>query len=168
MVKIKLKTLTATTIASALSLSAVVAQTAEGLFVHPVDGSAIQSTALDNIQRLTFDGNDLSVVENTNGTTAGYALDDVAKLTFGDIIVMNIDNPTAQSAIDVNVYVTPAGELVVESPVAVKSLVLFSMSGTQMLRTNSTSISLTSLQTGVYVLLVETNQGNISKKIIKK
>ena len=150
-----------------MSLSVAVAQTTDGLLVHPANGSAVQGTALNNIQRLTFDGNNLSV-ENTNGTVANYILTDIAKLTFGDITITNIDNPAAQSAIDVNVYFTPEGELVVESPAAVKSLALFAIDGKSVLRNNSTSISLVSLPTGIYILLIETQQGNVSKKIIKK
>ena len=133
------------------------------------------TTMLNNIQQLSFSGGDLSV-KTLDGNTAVYALDDIAKLRFGDMIITDVSNPPA-TGLDVIVYVTPAGDVVVECPVAIQSVALVAVDGKILQRTASvetlhatslqqTSINVSNLPKGVYLLQIATTQGAVVKKII--
>ena len=101
-----------------------------------------------------------------------YNYDDIAKITFVDNYT-GINNPVAKSGSDVIVHITPAGDLTVESAVAIKSLTLFSIDGRLISKDNYTFVetqSIVSLQgkpAGVYLVRVETEQGTVVKKIVK-
>jgi len=169
MTKSKLKTFGLATIALAMSLS--YAQAADALFVHPADGSSAGISALDNVQRITFSGGDMSV-KPFSGDVDLYSLDYIAKITFGDIEITDVTTMPI-SGFDVVVYVTPAGEIVVESPVAIQSLTLFNVDG-KILRVAVVetqciaSLPVSTLPTGIYLLQIKTQQSIITKKIIKK
>jgi hypothetical protein len=147
-----------------LSINAAYSQ--DALIIHKADGSSKGNYALDKIQRITFSDDDLSV-KPFDGDVAVYAFDDVAKLTFGDIEIVDVVNPPA-TALDVVVYVTREGEIVIESPVAVQSVTLFNIDGKVLRVTTETTINASSLTTGVYILQIKTVQGVVAKKIIKK
>jgi len=151
-----------------LAINAANAQ--EALIVNKTNGSSAESAVLDNIQRLSFSSSNVSV-KMVDGHTAVYALDDVSKITFGDVIISDVTNPPA-TGLDVVVYVTPAGEIVVESPVAIQSLTLFNVDG-KMLRSVSVvetghvpSLHASTLPTGIYLLQIKTPKGIITKKLI--
>ena len=151
-----------------LAINAAYAQ--EALIVYKI-GSSPTETALDNIQRITFSGNDMSV-KPFEGDVDAYSLDNIAKITFGDIVITNVTPPPATD-LEVIVYVTASGEIVIESPVAIQSLTLFNIDG-KVLRVATVeaqcvaSLSVSTLLTGVYILQIKTQQGIITKKIIKK
>ena len=156
-------------------LSINTAYSQEALMVHGRDGSCPVSTALNNIQRITFSDDNMSV-KPFDGDVAVYALDDIAKLTFGDMIITNVANPPA-TGFDVVVYVTPAGEIVVESPVGIQSLTLFNVDGkilrvaaveTRHATSLQTTVNASTLPTGIYILQIKTQQGIVARKIIKK
>jgi len=177
--KISILIIGLTTVALALSLSATKA--ADALLIHPTDGSSSESFALDNVQRITFSGNDIIVetwrTASPDNNIEIYTLDYVSKITFGNVNSNSIANPSATS-LDVLVYTTPAGEFIVESPISIKSLTLFTIDGkilatqTQLvgtLRATSlqASVNVSGLPSGVYILLIDTVQGTVAKKIIK-
>ena len=158
-----------------LLLSISAAHSQDALMVHSRDVACRVSTAsLDNIQRITFSDNDLSI-KPFSGDITVYALDDIAKITFGDAGTGVTTLPTI--GLDVVVYVTPAGEIVVESPVAVQLLTLFNVDG-KMLRVAAvetrhatslqTTLNASTLPAGIYLLQIKTQQGVVAKKIIKK
>ena len=158
----------------AMSLS--YAQADDALRVHCRDAMhCVSTTALDNIQRITFSSSDMSI-KPFSGDVDVYVLDNIAKLTFGDIEITDVTTLPA-TGLDVVVYITPAGEIIVESPVAVQSLTLFNVGG-KILRVRTvetrhatslqTTLNTSTLSTGVYLLRIETQQGIITKKIIKK
>ena len=65
-------------------------------------------------------------------------------------------------------YVTPAGEVIVESSVAVQSLTLFDVTGKIAVETrHATALHASALPAGVYFLQINTAQGSVIKKIIK-
>jgi len=179
MTKNQLKTIGLTT---ALAMSLSYAQAAEALFVHPADGSSAASSALDNIQRITFSDGDMSV-KPFGGDADVYILDNIAKITFGNIEITDVTNLPA-TGLDVVVYVTPAGGIVVESPEAIQMLTLFNVDGkilrsvaaaTATVETHGraslqlqTTLDASTLPTGVYLLQIKTQQGVVTKKIIKK
>ena len=173
MTKNQLKTVGLTTIALAMSLS--YAQAAEALFVHPADGSSAVSSVLDNIQRITFSDSDMSV-KPFGGDADVYIFDNIAKITFGNIEITDVTTPPAPG-LDVVMYVTLAGRIVVESPEAIQSLTLYNVDG-KILRIAAvethgraslqTTLDASTLLTGVYLLQIKTQQGVVTKKIIKK
>jgi len=144
------------------------------LIVNKNDGSPADKILLNNIQQLSFLNESLSI-ETSNGNEV-VAFDDIAKLFFGDMNTNGINNPTAKSDFDVLVYVTPAGDVIVKSPVAIKSLSLFSVDGKMILveRYNTAIVEtlratslLRNVPAGVYLLRVETTQNTVVKKIVK-
>ena len=156
-----------------LLLSINTAHSQSHLTMHKVDGSAAEGVKLDNIERLSFSGGNLSV-KTSDGNSAVYALDNVAKLRFENVIPTDVNNSTS-NRIDVVVYANQAGEVVVESPVAIQSLALLGVDG-KMLRivetrhatSLQTTLNVSSLPTGVYLIRIETLQGTVVKKMIKQ
>ena len=152
------------------------AHSQEALIVHKTGGSAAKSFALDNVQRITFSGDNLSV-KQFDGNDSAYALDDIAKLTFGDMIITDVKAPSAPIRLEVVVYSTSPGELVVKSSAAIQSLTLFNIGG-KILHANAieterapslqTAVNISAFPTGVYLLQINTEQGTVVKKIIKK
>ena len=138
----------------------------EALIVHKNNGSPDDKTLLNNIQQLSLSDENLSV--KTSSGSEVYALDDIAQLLF-DGVTTGINNPLVQSNLDVLVSITPEGDVMVESPVAIKSLALFSVDG-RMISTTVETLHATSLRNvpaGVYLLRVETEQGTAFKKVVK-
>ena len=154
-----------------LLLSISTAHSQSHLVIYKADGSA-EDARLDNIERLSFSDGNLSV-KTSDGNSAVYALDNV-KLRFEDVIHAGVNDPVT-NGIDVVVYANQAGEVVVKSPVAIQSLALLGMDG-KMLRTVETgrapslqtTLNVSSLPTGVYLLRIETLQGTVVKKMIKQ
>ena len=153
-------------IASSMPLS--YAHAGDALLVHPAGGFSAAGSALDNIQRITFSGGDMSV-KSFSGNVDVYILDDVAKITFGDLDITDITTLPVPG-FDVVVYVTPAGEIVVESSVVVQSLTLFNVDGKIVRVCNveslQTTLNASSLPTGIYILKIKTEEGIITKKLI--
>ena len=152
------------------------AHSQEALIVHKTGGTAAKSFVLDNIQRISFSGDNLSV-KLLDGNDTAYALDDVAKLTFGDIIITDVKAPSAPNQLEIVVYATSPGEIVVKSSVTIQSLTLFNVDGkilhneaVETLGATSlqTTFNISTLPTGVYLLRIKTEQGTVVKKITKK
>ena len=145
----------------------------DALIVHKNDGSSANKILLNDIQQLSFSDENL-LVETPNGSEM-YAFGDIAKLLFGDSNATGINDPPARRSLDVLVYVTPAGDVTVESPSAIRSLTLFDVAGRTISveRCNAAAVETlhaTSLQgrpTGIYLLRVETEQGTVVKKAVK-
>ncbi|MCL2598198.1 MAG: T9SS type A sorting domain-containing protein [Paludibacter sp.] len=142
------------------------------LIVKKTDGSPIDKILLNNIQQLSFSGDSLSI-ETLTGSEI-VAFDGIAKLFFGDMNTSGIKNPPAQVGFDVIVSVTPAGDVTVESPVAIKSLTLFSVDGKMISKQHCNGVetwhaaSLQGRPAGVYILRVETEQNTVVKKVVKQ
>jgi len=136
------------------------------LIIHKNDGSPAGKILLNDIQQLSFSDENLSV-ETPNGSEV-YVYKDIMKLLFGDMNTAGINNAPVQGGFDVRVSVTPEGDVVVESPVAIKSLALFSADG-KMISTHvmtGYAPSLRNAPAGVYLLRVETGQGTVVKKVV--
>ena len=144
------------------------------LIVQKNDGSPVDKILLKNIQQLSFSGDNLSV--KTSSGSKVYAFDDITKLLFGAGSPTGILNPTAQSDFDVVVHVTAAGDVTVESPVAIKSLTVYSVDGKMIsvekynaaaVETLQATSLLQNVPAGIYFLRVETTRGTVVKKIVK-
>ena len=145
-----------------LPISAIHSQNA--LFVHKTNEN-IESSLLEHIQRITFEDDHL-IVKISEDNTMTHPLDGVAKVTFEDMISTDATNPDAIKP-DAVVYITLTGDIVVESPATVQSLMLFTMEG-KMLRIATTTINVSAFPTGVYLLRINTEKGLITKKMIIK
>ena len=147
------------------------AASGDTLIVHKNNGFPASKILLSNIQQLSFSDENLSV-ETSSGSEV-YAFDDIAKILFEDGSTTGIHNPSAQSSFDVVVYVTSAGDAIVESPIAIKSLVLFSVDGKMISKQQydgvkmQCTVSLQNSAAGIYLLRIETEQGMVVKKLVK-
>ena len=154
-----------------LLLSMNTAYSQEALIVHPANGSLATSFVLENIQHITFSNDNLSVKSFDCNDVVVRSLDNVEKITFGDKLPASLIPP---STADLNVvaYITPDGVIVVKSSAIVQSLKLFDLNGkilrTTTQKTPQTSINISSLPAGIYLLRIETKQGTKINKIIKK
>jgi hypothetical protein len=143
----------------------------EALIVYKKDNSSADTTMLSDIQQISFREDNMSI-EMLNDNKI-YAFEDIAKLLFGDIGTTGINNPSMQNSFDILVYVAPTGNVVVESPITIKSLKLFSIDGKMISMQDYKDlekqciVSLRDNAAGVYLLQVETEQGTIVKKVIK-
>ena len=156
-----------------LSINAAHAQ--EALNVHHRDGASPISIQLDKILRITFSDNDMTV-KQTDGVVS-YALDNIAKLTFGDVIITGIGAPAVSNAFDVLVYSLSPGEIRVESSAAIRRLAVFAIDGKKMYADDvqtghapslQKTVNISAFPQGIYLLQIETQQGTAVKKIIKK
>lgn len=129
----------------------------ETLFIHKADNASYDEFLLDDIRKLSLSNIDLSV-EMRNAEPLLYAINDIEKLIFGgmssDIIY------SGQDKFNVIAYFTKEGDLVVESPEDIQSLMLFGIDGR--------IIAARNLPTGIYLVRVETSQGVVVKKVIKQ
>jgi len=141
------------------------------LVIGKNDNSAADKILLKDIQKLSFTDVNLTV-EMVSGSKA-YPFEDIVKLFFKEEINTGIQNPPAQSAVDAIVSVSPAGDATVESPAAIRSLMLFSVDGKIISKQQYSgvktpcTVSLQNSAAGVYLLRVETTQGAVVKKIVK-
>jgi len=147
----------------AIGLIAVVFNVAatDALFVHSTGGSSAPSVPLDNIQRLTFNGDSL-FLKTTDGNETCYLLDNV-KITFEDFNVTDISD--LQNTVEIKLYPNPSSDyVIIDSPVAITSwtggMLKHSVAASQ--------IQVSDLPTGVYFLYIDTANGIITKKIIKQ
>ena len=145
----------------------------DALIIEQNNGSPAEKITLSDIQQLSFSDENLSVEKSSNNEA--YAFDDIAKLLFNISAATGINNQPARSDFDVLVSITPAGDVIVESPVAIKSLALFSADGKMISeeKCNAATVetlhatSLRNAPAGVYLLRVETEQGTVFKKVVK-
>ena len=143
----------------------------EVLVVHKNDGSPIETMLLNEIQQIYFSDESVSV-ETLSGNKV-YELNNVAKLLFDHGGTTGINNPATPNSPEVFVQISPTGDVIVESLVAIKSLTLFSVEGKMIFTQHGNSkdkqfaFSLQDNAAGVYLLQVETEQGTVVKKVVK-
>ena len=163
----KLKTFGLTLIAFALSLFTAQAQLTDVLSVYPDNGSIPANYALGNIQRVTFLTDDFSVLL-LNGNNFAYAYENTDKIVFANAdIFTDISNPLVPG-LNIVTYITPAGELVVDSFADIKSLTLLSIDGKILQKGISSSMFVGYLPASIYLLQIETAQGIVVKKVFKQ
>jgi hypothetical protein len=140
--------------------------------VHEFGTSSSDSYQLTDLRRITFPDTQLLVL-SVDGTPANYVLSAIRKITFGEESApkpMSVSDDSAEEQVVV-AYITPSGEVVVKSEAEMLSLALYDISGKRLLHTsasdNSTSLSVTGIPSGVYLLQITTKQGIVVKKIIK-
>jgi hypothetical protein len=145
------------------------AQESEALRVHHQSEDLTHSAMIDDIHRISFTEDNHLVLKSLTAEKTTH-FDDIQKLTFGEYIVSGGTTAISETlaGLDVAVYISPNGEIRVESAAAVKKLSLFSIVGRLENQSHRSTISAGHLPAGVYLLHIETEQGNITKKIIKQ
>lgn len=128
---------------------------------------ATASSALANIQRITFSDDNLQI-KPFEGNVSVYAFDKIAKITFEDVIILDITNPPATNLVHVVVYSTSQGEIIIESSVDIQRIALFNTDGKILYVGKQINIDISTFPTGIYILQIETIRGTIAKKIIKQ
>jgi hypothetical protein len=137
----------------------------ENMVIHLTDNSNV-TVKMTDIQRITFNGDQMLLKKTANSTPSTYLLDNINSITFTDSTHGGgIANLTEQ--IDVHVYLNAYGEIVVESPYSIKGLTVFDLTGRTLTATLGSSVNVNFLSMGIYLLTVETTQGTVSKKFIK-
>lgn len=161
MQKGKLKTFGLTAIAFVLPL--FVMQASDALLIYPVSGtSSSEKIELSSIQKITFSDNNLNVKPFIDNAVV-YDIGNIRKIVFEDI-PLGVVNSLAP---DLNISITPAGELVVEGITDVKSLTLLSTVGNIIQKTTSSRMNISFLPENIYLLQIDTAKGMVVKKIIK-
>ena len=140
------------------------AQQPTAMNVHQTNGK-VQSTALVNIQHITFETD--ALVLTTSEGTFRLPLNDVEYIAFGE----NSSVGTAVENVDVNTTrITPLGnQLQIESEYTIKNLYLVDMTGKLLDNQKLSSVNeatVTLPQSGVFVLFLETSKGYVARKVI--
>lgn len=108
-----------------------------------------------------------------DGMTVYFAFvnitDDGFKLYIDDIRVEEQNDLSTEELVDdnFNVYPNPTTAIVNVEVNQLKELTLMTLSGQKLIESKENSINLSSINTGIYLLVVETETGTYSKKIVK-
>jgi len=145
----------------AMLFSFAIAQGQNNLVINFTDNSNVIIT-FDNIQRITFDSDNL-LLKTTTGTTNSYLLDHIASITFFDKVGIEQFTET----IDVHIFVNSSGEIMVETPHQIHALTVFDLVGRKVATGIQSKLNVNFLNTGIYILQVATDKGLVSKKFIK-
>ncbi len=143
----------------------------DALIIHKNETPFVDKILLNEIQQFSFSEDNFSI-EASNGNQT-YAFSEISKIRLGDMDGSGIRNPSLRSDFDVLVSFTPAGDVVVESVVAIKSLALFGIDGKMISKQRGNGVGtqytvlLQGRVAGVYLLRVETEQGAVVKKVVK-
>ena len=133
------------------------------LFVYPADGSSKKSFLLDDIQKVTFTGGDM--VLKTTDSNETFALAAVGKLTFENATGI----PVLPVASEINLYPNPAVDYIrIDTSVEITSWSLFDLSGKSLKSGSDLQIPVIDLPAGFYFLKLDTANGSVTKKIIKR
>ena len=134
------------------------------LLVHPAEGGSAKSFSLDNIQKITFSGDNM-LLKTTDGNET-FPLANVGKITFGEIMGI----PVLSRTPEISIYPNPAVDYTrVDSPVEIKSWTLLNMNGKALKHSVfNLQIPVSDLPTGIYLLRLNTDNGSVTKKFIKR
>ena len=135
------------------------------LVVNKSDSSPAEQTLLDDIRRLVFAGSNLSLLPGS-GSTVFYPFSSIAGLSFEEDGTTGVSIPAA--SFDANVYLTPQGEIIVQTGALIRSLTLLGAEGKILGKSHSNALSVSHLPAGVYLLRIETTQGTTVKKVINR
>jgi hypothetical protein len=143
--------------------------------VHKSDIYPSFDYSLEEIRQITFADGQL-LVHSVDGTYKDHTLSAIQKISFSEKTESEKGDGTSVSdgladKQAMVAYITPSGEVVVESEAKILSLTLYDVSGKRLLHTlvsgNSSSLSVSGIPSGVYLLQITTEQGIVVKKIIK-
>ena len=68
-----------------------------------LNDGALHSVLLDDVQRITFSSGDELLLKTTAGSEKAFALDDIFKISFGDMIVTAVETWRAASLQSANI-----------------------------------------------------------------
>jgi hypothetical protein len=144
------------------ALAVSVAQASDTLFIH---SKVDKSVELGTIRCITFGNGNLLL--KTSNSSIEASLIDITKITFSSDKA-NSNSQLKTTNIDIALYFTPQGDVVVKTPLMVRSINVYDINGRLVLRTADTKVNTGTLAHGVYLLQIGTEKGSVTKKIIKK
>jgi hypothetical protein len=128
--------------------------------INLIDNTTVK-TSFSDIQKITFYTDEMLL--KTNSDENGYLLDNIASITF----LEEVGIKEVKEAIDVNVFITSSGEIVVESSHQINKLTVFDLAGREVTISLQNKMNINFLPAGLYILQVATDKGLVSKKFIK-
>ena len=138
----------------------------ERLYVYSADG-AVQSFALEDLRKITFSEQGVTVHPKIIGHTPTFLYNDVSVMTFKSKL-------TAIPAVkisDVKLFLE-TDNLLIESNTEISAVKLYNLQGRlltqQALQSLSANISLSAYPAGIYIVQVVNQQGVSIHKIIKQ
>jgi len=142
-------------------LSTFILQAQNTMVINLTDHTKVKNS-IDNIQRITFNGDNL-LLKHYTGSEKSYPLANIASVTF----INETGVKEAEGVTGVNVYVNGSGEIVVESPHPITQLTVFDLTGRTVALGSQNKMNVNFLNTGIYILQVVTDKGIVNKKFIK-
>ena len=136
------------------------------LVVHPADGSSSKSFLLDNIQKLTFSGDNL-LLKTDGGSESTFSMATIRKITFGDFTGII---PVLPISPEIILYPNPVSDYIfIDSSVDVTSWTLYDLSGKVIKQSVfKMQIPVADLPSGFYFLKLTSANGSVTKKFIKR
>ena len=138
------------------------AQSGEKLFIYAPDGTS-QSFVLDDLQKITFEGQTINLFPVTGVATA-FAYDDVSVITFRQKTTSIAEVKKS----NVKLYVE-ADKVTIESDTDITAVKLYNLQGKllthQSAHSPSAMISLSSCPAGVYIIQVIGQETSVHKFI---
>jgi type IV secretory pathway TraG/TraD family ATPase VirD4 len=146
------------------------------LYVQTANG-AVQSFALNKVRKLTFT-EEAMYVHPTSGSATSVPYTDIVKLAFAPIVgSAPSDEPSAVAAsaqdYGVKIYPNPTVDnVVIESTTDIREVRVFDAQGTLLQLVDNqqvtTTLSLSALPAGVYLVRIVNGQGVCISKIVKQ
>jgi hypothetical protein len=136
------------------------------LIVYPADGSSSKSILLDNIQKLTFSGDNL-LLKTDDSSENTYSLATVRKITFEDFSGII---PVLPVQPEIILYPNPVSDYIrIDSSVDITSWTLYDLNG-KILKQSvfKLQIPVIDLPAGFYFLKLTSANGSVTKKFIKR
>ena len=136
------------------------------LVVYPADGSSSKSFLLDNIQKLTFSGDNLLLKTDDNSENT-YSLATIRKITFEDFSGII---PVLPVQPEIILYPNPVSDYIrIDSSVDITSWILYDLNG-KILKQSvfKMQIPVIDLPAGFYFLKLTSANGSVTKKFIKR
>ena len=136
----------------------------DALLVHPAGGSEAQSFSLEKIQKITFSGDNMVLKTSSGDETLSLA--NIGKITFGEATGI----PVVPVLPEIVLFPNPAVDFIrIDSPVDIKSWTLFNLNGKAIKHSGSElQIPVNDLPAGFYFLRLNTANGSVTKKFIKR
>ena len=137
------------------------------------DEMSISSTQLENLKNITFSDTQM-LIHLTDGGVINHDFNEFDNIIFGEYLLTTGISELIVEQIDFKIYLSEYNTLTVESSANINALQLVDLSGKAIkvdlsgATSNRVSVSVESLNSGVYIVLANTENGVKTSKIIIK
>lgn len=135
------------------------------------DEMSISSTQLENLKNITFSDTQM-LIHLTDGSVINHDFNEFDNIIFGEYLLTTGISELIVEQIDFKIYLSEYKTLTVESSANINALQLVDLSGKAIkvdlsgATSNRVSVSVESLNSGVYIVLANTENGVKTGKII--